>query len=123
MGDFTKHLWIRRFLKAPDGWNREEVLTDGARFGHKKESVRVLVSGTREKDGKRWLHLSISRPNRTPTIDELREVKFAFIGDLKAMQIFPSRDEYVNLHQHCLHLFACLDGDPLPDFRRGIGSI
>jgi hypothetical protein len=28
-----------------------------------------------------------------------------------------------NIHPNCLHLFCCLDGDPLPDFTGGMGTI
>ncbi len=28
-----------------------------------------------------------------------------------------------NIHPNVLHLFVCLDGDPLPDFTRGKGSL
>lgn len=68
-----------------------------------------------------WAHLSVSvfKPKaRVPTWDELRWCKDVFIGpDRKAVTVFPPRAEYVNHHEHCLHLFAALERDPLPDFR------
>jgi hypothetical protein len=43
-----------------------------------------------------------------------------FIGDgRKAIQVFAPVAEHVNIHEFCLHLWHCLDGDPLPDFTRG----
>lgn len=71
-------------------------------------------------DAELWAHLSVSvhRPvARVPTWDELRWCKDVFIGDRKAITVFPIRDEYVNHHPHVLHLFAPLERDPLPDFR------
>jgi hypothetical protein len=29
----------------------------------------------------------------------------------------------VNIHPNCLHLFVCVDNDPLPDFTRGEGLL
>jgi hypothetical protein len=86
------------------------------------DDVMVLVSESVESDDRIWLHVSVSRPNRLPTWADLRRVKDAFIGkDRKAIQVLPAQSEYVNIHPYVLHLFACLEGDPLPDFRRGTG--
>lgn len=67
-----------------------------------------------------WAHLSVSaqRPARVPTWQELRWCKEYFLGaDRKAIQVLPGRAEYVNHHEHVLHLYAPLERDPLPDFR------
>lgn len=86
------------------------------------DDVAVLVSESVEADDRIWLHVSVSRPTRLPSWSDLRRVKDAFIGkDRKAIQVLPAQSEYVNIHPHVLHLFACLEGDPLPDFRRGAG--
>lgn len=83
------------------------------------DDLQVLVSQSVEADGRMWLHVSMSRPSRLPTWQDVRRVKDAFIGkDKKAIQVLPSDREYVNIHPHVLYLFHCLDGDPLPDFRR-----
>lgn len=93
-----------------------------AAFCRIDDNLMVLVSESVEADEKIWLHVSLSRPTRMPNWNELRRVKDAFVGkDRKAIQVFPKQDEYVNIHPHVLHLFACLEGDPLPDFRRGSG--
>lgn len=64
-----------------------------------------------------WRHLSVSafRPPRLPTWDELRWCKEVFLGDEKAVMVFPSKREYVNDHPNVLHLFS--GPDELPDFR------
>lgn len=64
-----------------------------------------------------WHHLSVSafRPPRLPTWAELRWCKEVFLGDEKAVMVFPSKAEYVNDHDNVLHLFA--GPDELPDFR------
>ena len=87
-------------------------------------SLLVIVSIAKEKDNRYWLHVSSSYPNRKPDYDKMLDIKDIFIGiDKKAIQIFPSKDEYVNLCQYALHLWHCIDGDPLPDFRGKDGLI
>jgi hypothetical protein len=83
------------------------------------DSLLVLFSACIERDGKRWIHVSCSRPSRLPSWEDLREVKDTFIGrERKALQVIPPASEHINIHPHCLHLWACLDGDGLPDFRK-----
>lgn len=66
--------------------------------------------------GKRWLHVSVSRRSRTPTYEDLAQVKAAFVGELlPAYQVFPRATEHRNFHPNCLHLWVPLEGDPFPD--------
>ena len=54
-----------------------------------------------------WDHLSISHKDRLPTWDELVAAKEAFFGtEREAIQFIPRRNEYVNLHKNCLHIWA-----------------
>jgi len=85
--------------------------------------LSVIVAFSIEQDGKRWAHFSVAHKKRLPTWDEFRDAKFMFLGDLKAIQILPATKDYVNINPNCLHLFACLDGDTLPDFTRASGSL
>jgi hypothetical protein len=88
-------------------------------YEHAAVRMRVICSAAVYGDGKRWMHVSVSRPNALPDWNDLRLVKDTFIGrDRKAIQILPPASEYVNDHKYVLHLWACLDGDGLPDFRR-----
>ena len=70
-------------------------------------------------DGELWAHLSASnmQAQRVPTWAELRWCKEYFLGDRKAVVVLPPRAEYVNINPHVLHLYTCLERDPLPDFR------
>lgn len=80
--------------------------------------VRVICSARVEGDGKRWIHVSYSRRNRIPSYEDGCFVKSAFIGeDRLAVAVYPRESEHVNIHPRCLHLWSCLDGDPVPDFR------
>ena len=73
--------------------------------------IRVLKSKSTTSDGRHWIHVSMSRPSRCPTHEELSEVKDLFIGtDIEAYQVFAKKEEHVNVHQYCLHLWAPVDG-------------
>lgn len=84
-------------------------------------TLHVIIEPELHED-ELWAHLSVSAHlphKRVPTWDELRWCKDVFIGpDRKALTVFPPRAEYVNHHEHTLHLFCPLERDPLPDFRR-----
>ncbi len=99
----------------PVGWR---ALSDAPVAYQSDDGVRVLVSGCVEGDGKRWLHVSLSRPNRLPTWRDLRTVKDIFVGrERLAVQVLPPQRDYYNFHPYVLHLWSCIDGDPVPDFR------
>lgn len=56
-----------------------------------------------EEDGK-W-HLSVSS-NHTLGYYELKEIRYMFMpNDMRVAQIFPPREEFVNIHQNCFHLW------------------
>lgn len=112
--------WSEEFFRAigtPISWLIfEEPYLHYQKIG---DTLLVIASGATEADGKRWIHVSLSRPSRLPSWEDVREVKDTFIGpDRKAIQVLPPKAEYVNVHRYTLHLFCCLDGDPLPDFRK-----
>jgi len=93
---------------------------DGRKFVNYNEGQIVIVDDEIKSDGKRWRHLSMSCANRVPTWEELQKCKELFLGvESKAVMVLPPRSEYVNLNSRVLHLFVCLEGDPLPDFTGG----
>ena len=53
-----------------------------------------------------WDHVSVSFRDRTPTWDEMNEVKRMFFReDEVCYQLHPAEAEYVNSHPHCLHIW------------------
>lgn len=85
-----------------------------------QDGLRVCASMARERDQRRWLHVSVSREDRLPTWEDLKTVKDIIVGpEATALQVLPPKSKYVNKHPFCLHLWACLDGDVVPDFSRG----
>lgn len=89
-----------------------------------RDKLLVITTIEDHADGREWLHVSCSRKNKMPSYEDLCRVKEVFVGDdQKAIMVFPPKEEHVNFHPRCLHLFCCLTEDPLPDFRPGPGMI
>ncbi len=74
-------------------------------------------------DGLGWDHVSVcmrskTDPNKfqTPHWDEMCYIKSLFFeNEERAMQIHPRKSEYVNVHNHVLHLWRPQTGDiPMP---------
>jgi hypothetical protein len=76
-------------------------------------------------DGRFWVHVSISRKNWTPSHDDLVAVKRDFLGSRYAYAVFPAESAYVNIHQHCLHLWSLAEGDGrvLPEFSEDLAGV
>ncbi len=107
----------------PPAWKRLEAFQmpggEAAAVYKRKGGVRVLFSVDDMPTGV-WLHASCSRPNKLPSWDDLREVKDLFIGrNVFAVQILPPEKDYVNAHEHCLHLWRRLDAPTCPGYPGG----
>lgn len=51
-------------------------------------------------------HLSISTPNASPCYNEIKAARYLCIpNDIYMAQIFPPKEEFVNLHKYCHHLW------------------
>ena len=74
-------------------------------------------------DSELWLHVSVSRPDRPPTYDELTDARNQLFRPTDTvLHVWPPRDEHFNLHPHCLHLWTPMNGRrPVPDLR-GLGG-
>ena len=119
-----RYLELFPTVLAP-GWELfGEQVDDGRRYYNPLLQLMVILSARVEQDGRRWLHLSCSHQRRVPTWTELREIKDVFFGpDRYAYQVLPPGSHYVNINPRVLHLWHCLDEDPLPDFTSGSNSL
>ena len=82
-----------------------------------------IIAGVAKYNGVQWLHVSFARKSRMPTYAEMKMIKRDFIGeDKKAIFVLPKKENYVNIHPNCLHLWTC-ENDILPDFDCGLGTI
>jgi hypothetical protein len=104
----------------PPGWCE---IPHGGYHGvwvNQKKQMKVIAS-FEIHDQKQWLHVSISHERRMPAYQDLVYLKRHWIGaDKKAVMVLPEESEHVNIHPRCLHLFCCINGDPLPDFKWSI---
>ena len=68
-------------------------------------------------NGRGWDHVSVSHPLRSPTWSEMCEVKRLFFKDDETVvEYHPAAANYINIHEHCLHLWRWQDGEfPMPD--------
>lgn len=61
-----------------------------------------------------WDHVSVSFNNRTPTWDEMAEVKRMFFhAHETVIQFHPREEDYVNDHPNCLHLWRNQDAETI----------
>lgn len=62
-----------------------------------------------------WEHVSVSLPDRCPTWIEMSFVKDQFWSDDDCvMQLHPPKDDYVNCHPYCLHLWRPYEAAEIP---------
>lgn len=110
--------------------NLEEILKDGRLkvLSHEKDGddfrIRAELTNpvTRKSwfviftNGFGWEHLSISSSSRTPDWDTMCLAKSVFWDDDEAcVQYHPRKEDYVNMHEHCLHIWKPLLKElPLP---------
>lgn len=105
----------------PRGWEARSNPA-GLAFYRRRTQERVILSVGLERDGQLWAHVSIVREDRFPTWLELEEIRRLFLGpEQVAFQIHAPASQHVNIHAMCLHLWAPLERNPIPDMRRAGG--
>ncbi len=120
-GDGTFYPFVEETV--PENFVMKKAALDGVMFFSPNLGLSVIVTGE-TREGKNWIHCSFARKGRMPDYADTQRVRKAFIGeDLKSIMIWPEKSKYVNIHSYCLHLFACLDGDGLPEFSGVVGGV
>lgn len=63
-----------------------------------------------------WEHLSVSMPNKTPSWEQMCMMKDIFWNkDEACVEYHPKEEDYVNNHNHCLHIWKPTEVElPLP---------
>jgi hypothetical protein len=101
----------------PARWELLGTQRGGMRYRNLRDSLSLLASVDRfgpDEGGGAWYHVSVAGTGkRLPTWSQLTDVKGVWFGDVLVVQILPTRAEYVNVHEHCLHLWHRLDGPTL----------
>lgn len=76
-----------------------------------KGGCKVLVSREDHGNKLRW-HLSISRVNRYPHWEEIKDARYSLLPhELTFAQVLPPPGDYVNIHQNCFHLWEIDDAE------------
>lgn len=105
---FDPHVWGVPELFGPDGWRMRSRAGDAG---------IIVTCSDHPPDPTEWLHASIARVDRMPDYDDLVNLHAAVWVSGWAYQVFAPPDDHVNIHQHALHLWGRLDGQPaLPNF-------
>ena len=89
-----------------------ERLIHGTRGDSGNGFFKVFVGGKSflviASDGGGWDHVSVTTRNgkRCPTWEEMCAIKdMFFYPEECVVQYHPAKSEYVNIHEHCLHLW------------------
>lgn len=120
---------IKRAMKHR--WKLDVESADGAKLV--RPDMQAIVSVSRELDGRVWVHLSVSVIYRDamtgvdkitiPAWKTLAKVRDDFLGpEAKCILVVAPTSEHVNFAE-VHHIWHCPEGDGLPDFTRGSGSI
>lgn len=81
--------------------------------------MTVLRSISFMENGDNWIHVSVSRPDRIPSWEEIAKVKSEFIGDeLEAVHVIPKSSDHINVHAYCMHLWAPIKTTELPNLKK-----
>ncbi len=102
-------------LVLPGGWRVVEG-SDHHRV-YRTNRGTVIASIGPHSDGREWMHVSVAHDVCIPSWDDLVFLKHVLLPDHTAIQIFPPRARWVNIHSNCLHLWSPIDRPlDIPDF-------
>lgn len=75
-------------------------------FAQPGSTMLVIACAAVPEDGVIWDHVSVSFRNRCPTWEEMALIKSLFWSeDECVVQFHPAKEDYVNMHKYCLHLW------------------
>lgn len=112
--------WLEPHIpQTVPGWLTTDWFADGAKWALPATGQTAILTGGVEADGKRWLHFSTALPTRVPSWDDVVRAKEAILGPERlAVSVYVPRSQWISVDDFCLHLWSCLDGDPVPNFAR-----
>ena len=97
----------------PPGWRLLTWCRDGGAYTS-GDGLIVVSNTVTEPDGSWWLHVSVSRDERPPSLQDLAEVKRVFVGGGRmAFQVFAPEPSGPDA-PYCVHLWAPLESAAVP---------
>lgn len=90
--------------------NKHRVSLFGYMGDEHNGAFKFRINGNNYKviasNGGGWEHVSVSCESKVPTWDIMCQIKDMFFKeDEVVMQLHPAKDEYINNHPNCLHLW------------------
>lgn len=84
---------------------RPDPCSQGAIY-ETSDGLRVIASMDDTVEHGVLLHVSASRRDRDPSWDEIKMIREAFYPlSVDVMMVLPRAEDYVNIHEHCFHLW------------------
>lgn len=93
--------------KAP-GINRvtREGILESRGWRHDPTTFIITATVDLAENKGPLVHVSMSYPDKDPSWEEIKWVRSIFIPDwIDAMMVLPRKEDYVNLHPHCFHVW------------------
>lgn len=105
-----------RMIRGPWGSSKGDDFGAFKIPGPAGEELCIIASPGDAHEDIPWEHVSVSTRHRCPYWKEMCFVKDLFWDEEEpVMQLHPPKSDWVNNHNHCLHLWRPLDGKiPLP---------
>lgn len=115
-------LYVRTLEEVKDYCQRTKNWIDIKKVGRDGFGGTVLDRSTQTKlnfiasHGAGFEHVSVSLPTRCPSWEQMCLIKDVFWReDECCMQLHPKKEDYVNNHPYCLHIWRPIDKDiPTP---------
>lgn len=99
-----------------NGWQEIPILGTGSissallsvgTQAFRKGNLKLLYSAMEHHPDGLWKHASISHNERYPTWDEILDIRYTFFdSNNDVFQVLPPKNEYVNIHKNCFHLWS-----------------
>ena len=78
-------------------------------------AIKQKGVGIQFSNGDGWEHVSVSRRSSMPTYEDMCWVKDLFwSNDVCVMQLHVPKDDHINYHPFCLHLWRPINGEEIP---------
>ena len=81
-----------------------------SRNAYAKGGCRIIIAREVYNSHELRWHMSISRNDRYPSWDEIRDARYALLpDDVTIAMLLPPKAEYVDLHPNCFHLHEIVE--------------
>ena len=80
------------------------------KYAYTRKGCNIIVSRDLYGGNKLRWHMSISRSDRMPNYEEVRDARYALVpNNVTMVMMFPPKEEWVNIHERCFHLHEIVE--------------